>query len=126
MSKVYSNTYYMEVWEKFTRADGEPSWYTMMWGDGYTKIRIGENHRIRTKSDIKKKVDEFLRETHFQIDTFECTEHEYGWTFERFVKYHNDEFKECDVVKKGEHTDHEEYEINIIYIDEVNGMDRLK
>lgn len=32
MEQVYPDTYYMEVWEKFTRADGKPSYYTMMWG----------------------------------------------------------------------------------------------
>lgn len=127
MKKVYPDTYYMEVWEKFTRADGEPSYYTMMWGNGYTKQYLFDDYRIVTKEKIKEKVDEFLRDTHYAIDSFKCTENEYGWTYERYVRYHDDESNEHDVVEKGQHTDHEEYTVAISFIHEdIDIMSKLK
>lgn len=128
MTKVYPNTFYMDVWEKFIRADGDPSYYSMISGDGYARRRLFEDcGGLATKDRVKQKVDEILRDGIPDIDTFSCVEVKHGWNYERCVRHQDDDCSSFDIVKNGEHTDHEQYTVEIVYIDEdVNAMSKLK
>lgn len=130
MNKLYAGTYYIDVYERFIRADGEPSYYTMMYGSGHVKLRLHEDWgRVASKTYLKQRIDNILRASIPAIDSFNCSETTYGWEYDRYVKHLDDEYSgiNLEIVGKGEHTDHEHYTVDISYIyEDSNVMSKLK
>lgn len=116
--KYYPNTFYMSVWEKFTAANGEPSIYTRMFGDGHFTCRLLENTTLVTKELLKTKVESILSE-HSSLDDFTCMETAFGWKYERFVKWLDEDGFDYEIVPEGQHTDHEVYTVEISFIEKV-------
>lgn len=114
--KYYANTFYMSVWEKFTASNGEPSIYTRMFGNGHFTCELMENLLAITKADLKEAVEKILS-NHTKLDDFTCTETEFGWKYERYVKWLDEDGFEYEIVPKGQHTDHELYTVEITYIE---------
>lgn len=109
------NTFYMKVYEKFTAKNGEPSNYTRMMGRyGCEEFELCSQSSKVTKDYLKERVEEILS-YQTSLDGFTATEMEYGWKYERFIKWTNDGFGH-EIVEEGQHSDHEVYEVHISYI----------
>lgn len=116
--QYYPNTYYMTIFERFTAIDGKPSVYTRMYGNGSTTYKLVEGNGIVTKSLLKEKVEKIINNSS-ELTDFNCTETEYGWQYERFVKWLDEDRNTYEIVPEGQHTDHEVYTVDISYFDEV-------
>lgn len=119
--KYYPNTYYMSVYETFTGIDGEPSIYTRMLGNGHFTCRLTHGSGIVTKAFLKEKVENILS-VHTKLDDFSVTETDYGWKYERFVKWLDEDGFEYELVDEGQHTDQEVYTVDISYFEEVTDI----
>lgn len=115
----------MSVWEKFTAINGEPSLYTRMFGSGHFTCRLAEDSVNITKQFLKNKVEEILSE-HTSLDDFTVTETDYGWNYERFVKWLDEDGFEYELVDEGQHTDHELYTVELsIYREDYDAFKKL-
>jgi hypothetical protein len=111
----------MSVYEKFTAKNGEPSVYTRMIGNGYFTRYLTWGTGIITKAFLKEKVEKILS-NHTKLDDFTVTETDYGWKYERFVKWLDEDGIEYEIVEEGQHTDHEVYTVDISYFEEVTDI----
>lgn len=125
MEKYYPNTYYMKIYEDFKRLDGSESYYSKLMFNPSTS-RVAEDYEVRTKSDLKEKVEEQLSHV-ANLQSFNVTETKYGWKYERFMKTSDDMDSDIyEIVEEGQHTDHELFTVEISYYEDVNAMERLE
>lgn len=116
MNKVYPDTFYMVLYEDLKRIDGTESYYSRLMFNPST-WNLGEF--INNKEDLKKKVEKNLSQV-INLDDYSVMETKFGWEYERFVKWLDDEeFGDGENVSEGNHTDHEVYTVDISYYEEV-------
>lgn len=115
MNKVYPDTFYMKVYEDFKRKDGSNSHYSgLMFNPSIWYI----GKHINNKKDLKIEVEKRLSDV-INLDDYSVTETKFGWKYERFVKWLDDDFVDGENVKEGDHTDHEIFTVDISYYEEV-------
>lgn len=115
MEKVYPDTFYMTVFEDLKMKDGSNSYYSRIMFNPSTWI---VDSSIYEKSILKEKVEEKLSHV-VELHDFTITETKYGWTYERFIKWVDEDKGIYELVEEGEHTDHEVYTVDISYYEEV-------
>lgn len=115
-----ADTYYATITEQFKRVDGESSYYTRLTGNGQFTIELNFNRLDgdESKENAKKLVEERLEPSIPDLDTFDVVQTDYGWKYERFVKTSDEDMTVFEIVKEGEHTDHEVFDIYVFYIRE--------
>ena len=126
--KYESDTHYAMITEQFKRKDGDSSYYNMLMGNGQFTIRLNFNRIMNeTKKEAMKIVYEELKRHVGQLDTYNIIENDYGWTYERYVKNDEEDFDKFEIVEKGNHTDHEVFDIYVFYIkEETDAFSKLK
>ena len=114
MRKVYPDTYYIEVYEDFKKKNGEPSEYTRMAGDGSIRLELVERGIVDTKKEILSHIKDKRISRYFNLKDFVTKETEYGWVFERYVKWLDEDGLEYEIVTKDEeYDDYERYVIDL-------------
>lgn len=113
MERVYTDTFYITLYEDLKQADGTQSFYSRLMFNPTTKT-AGD---FRTKASLKEQVESKF-DGLIPIEEFTCTETKHGWTYERFVQWLDEEQGTYEVVEKGKHTDHEVYTVDISYYTE--------
>lgn len=124
-----ANTFYANIEEDFKRLDGTSSYHSMLMGDGRFKMELnfGRVGGEESKENVKKLVEMNLSQGVPDIATFNVVETEYGWKYERFVKTIDGDIDYYEIVKEGEHTDHEVFHIFVFYIHyQSNAYSKLK
>lgn len=125
MERFYPNTYYMTVYEEFKQKDGSESAYSRIMFNPST-WSVGGSVYIRTKVELKEKVEKYLTDSIGPLDDYTVTETASGWVYQRFVTWSEDE-RNYEVIKEGVHSDHEAYTVDISYYEDVeNVFSRLK
>lgn len=120
MTKIYPDTFYASIYEDFRQKNGENSlYYNLMFNP--TKISLMNGSRSTSKSELKKVLDEKMSNI-INLNQFIVKETDYGWVYERYVKILDEESLEYEVVKEGEHTDHEVFTVDISFHEEVYGI----
>jgi hypothetical protein len=119
MNKVYPGTIYGTFYEKLRDKDGESSTYNYFLScDGSFTITLSDKHYSRVeKSVLIEKVEKFLdRNVYRGLEGFTVKETDYGWEYERYVKWIDKDT--CEVVEKGQHTDHELFTVDLSFYEE--------
>lgn len=117
--KYESDTHYAMITEQFRRKDGDRSYYNMLMGNGQFTIRLDFKSIInRTKKEAMNIVHGILKRHVGQLDTYNIIENGSGWTYERYVKNDEEDFDNYEIVEKGNHTDHEVFDVYVFYIKE--------
>lgn len=113
-----ANTYYATIVEDFKRLDETSSYYSVLFGNGrYTmELNFGKVGGIESKENVRKLVEMSLSQSVSDIATYNLVETAYGWKYERFVKTKDEDSNYFEIVKEGEHTDHEVYYVDVFYI----------
>ena len=123
MEKVYPDNFYITIYEDLKQKNGESSLYSIMMFNPSTR-RLMDGYRSTTKSEIKQKLDKQMSDI-INLDEFEVTENEYGWIYERYVKWLEEDFYEYKGVSKDdEYDDHEMFTVEISFYEEVYGIFR--
>lgn len=120
MSKVYPDTFYMTVYEDFKKKDGTPSDYSRIIFNPST-WEVMSGWKSETKKALKDRIEEKLCRVMDLID-FTVSETNYGWKYERFIKWLDEEGISYEIVEEGLHTDHEVYIVDISYYEEVTDI----
>lgn len=121
MEKVYPETFYMTVHEKLKMKDGSDSLYNRLMFNP-SEWEIGD--MIYEKSVLKEKVEQKLGHA-VNLHDFTITETAYGWKYERFIKWLDEDGDNYELVEEGQHTDHEVYTVDISYYEDVRNVWRL-
>lgn len=123
MEKVYPETFYMSVYEKLKQKDGSDSFYSrLMFSPSMWEI----GDAIYAKSELKDRMERKLSAV-VELKDFTITETAYGWKYERFIKWTDEDKGIYDLVEEGQHTDHEVYTVDISYYEDVrNVFSRLR
>lgn len=120
MSKVYPDTFYMTVHEVLKNKDDSESYYSrLMFNPSIWELMSG--WRSTSKIELKDKVEEKLSRV-ISLSDFAVSETKYGWKYERFVKWLDDDGVNYENVEEGQHTDYEVYIVDITYYEEVTDI----
>lgn len=131
-SEFEPQTYYMQLNESLKKPDGTPSDYDrLMFNNKH--YRLGSTSYIRSKDDlynevvkrVAQNVEPRLDENISNLESYTITETDFGWTFERYITWNDDE-TEFTVVPKGEHTNHECYTADISLYAPIDVMAKFK
>lgn len=117
MEKVYPNTFYATVYEDFKQKDGSGSLYSNLMFNP-SNWSIMEGYRSTSKSELKEKLDAQMSKF-IKLDEFTVTENEFGWIYERYIKWIDDDLNTYEIVEKGEHTEHEMFTIEVSFYEDV-------
>lgn len=122
--KVSAESFYIDIYENLTQKDGTSSYYNRLMFNP-SLVEIGEY--VSSKSDLKEKVDEEMKIVVGSLEGFTVEETGKGWVYTRYVKWVGDEEDEkMEIVKEGEHTDKEEYSVEVQYYRDIYGKDFRK
>lgn len=109
--------HYATITQQFMRYDGTRSYYECLSGSEQFTVRLKFRSVInRSKAEAKKLVYEILKQHVWDLDSFKVIDNNYGWTYERYVKVDEEDISKCEIVNKGEHTDHEVFDVYVFYI----------
>lgn len=124
MNSVYTGHYYMRVWEKDMERNKGKALFAPTFSSN-NLIKLGEWLYIDTKEELKKRVDDYLfpHYSQFKKSEFNCREGEYGWSYEGlFIMEDGCKIKQ----DSNEYTHIIDYEVEVYYIEEQNGMKRFQ
>ncbi|WP_144509886.1 hypothetical protein [Bacillus sp. FJAT-22090] len=118
MERIYPDTFYMTVYEKLKQKDGSDSFYSRIMFNP-SDWDIGGS--IYEKNILKERVEKRLSNV-VDLDDFTITETKYGWKYERFIKWIDEDKGIYELVEEGQHTDHELYTVDISYYEDVSDI----
>lgn len=120
MKKVYVDTFYATVYEDFKQKDGDDSLYSNLMFNP-TTMDLMEGYRSTTKSELKEVLDKRMS-NFINLSEFTVKETNHGWIYERYIKWLDEDGNDYEIVKEGEHTDHEMFTVDISFYEDVYGI----
>lgn len=119
MSHQYEpDNYYVRITERFKRLDGTSSWYNMLSGNGQFTVRIPFKDNKFSKAVAREYIHKVLKQAAWDLDSYSIIEQQGGFYYERYLKTDDSDSDVYEIVKKGEHTDHEVFDVYVFYIEE--------
>ncbi|MGF2715818.1 hypothetical protein ACQUY5_26865 [Bacillus cereus] len=119
MEKVYLDKYYMRATEKVTDRDGETGDYSRFAFTTNLYGHIANSYSINTKEQLLEEVEKVLNNHLGNISEYTRTETEYGWKFEMYVRWYNDDMEYEVETKDGNWSHHEVFNVEISLYREV-------
>ncbi|PHE64429.1 hypothetical protein COF68_06220 [Bacillus toyonensis] len=125
--KKHVNTYYMSVHEDIKDSNGEKADFDrLMSSTGHVERYVCMNYSVNTIEDLLEQVEAKLKNYISNLNEYTRTETEYGWVYEMYVRWFNDDM-EYEVVEKGKHTHHEVYVVDVTFIlEETNVIEKMR
>ncbi|PGF05174.1 hypothetical protein [Bacillus toyonensis] len=124
--RVYPDHYYMRATEKIIDREGTTGYYSRFVATNEIYGYVVESYRVKTKKELLEKVEEILARHLGKLDEYTRIETPYGWKYELYVHWFNDDMDYRVTDKDGDWTHHETFNVDISLFEEVhNPMSKL-
>lgn len=110
--QVYIDEWYMKIYERITKPDKTESYYTRMMGNPSSMIQIPRSNY----KDIKEYVHNIMKNIVHHVEHYTITVNESGFTYERYIKWIDEEKGECITGTPSDFDDYEEFTIDMYYV----------
>ncbi|MEC2463760.1 hypothetical protein P9X10_02435 [Bacillus cereus] len=120
MEKVYPDSYYMRAMEDITGSDGVKGYYSRFIFVNEINCWVADSYKINSKQDLLEKVEEILIRHLSDLSEYKRVETKYGWTYERYVRWFNEDMDYEVKDKDGDWTHHEVFTVDISLYEQVH------
>lgn len=117
LERFYPDTYYINVYEDLKRKDGGNSYYNYLI-ESPRNIELMNGSRYTKKSELKKNIDTQMNGI-VDINEFTATENDFGYIYERYVKWLDEDGFNYEIGTKDDYTDHEKFTVEVSFYEDV-------